>query len=258
MGIDSSDYFTYKKNKMQTELKSQKNATSRFNIMLQLFIATFIVMFVVIVIVIMNYSAKMDIEYSKGDLSFNNADPSTSVSGYNISDFDDEQRKIDKRLVLIQQEENAPSEAKIIQNNKTNKDEVISFEHIKDSQKMDKMEKIKAQNAQSEKKEASSKLSEVIDEVKQFTGKVQESKNLQVDDNLTISSKVLIGRFSTFEQAASIQKQIKKQDASLTPFVRKIGDIYSVQMGSYQDFATAKSQAQKLKALGFEVWIYQQ
>ena len=41
-------------------------------------------------------------------------------------------------------------------------------------------------------------------------------------------------------------------------YVRKIGDIYTVQMGSYQDFYTAKSKAQDLKAKGLDVWIYQQ
>ena len=260
MNTDPSDYFTYKRNKMQSEIKTQNKGVSKFSILVQLFIATFVIMFIVIVIVIMNYSSKMDIEYSKGDLSFNNPDSSTSsVSGYNSVDFDDDQRKIDKRLILIQQEENAPSEAKIIKPDKAIKDEVIAMEHLENSQKIDKMEKIKALNAKSEKNEPNnSVLSEVIDEVKQLTTKQQENKNIQYDDSLAITSKVLIGRFSSFEQAGAMQSQIKAKDSSLTPFVRKIGDIYSVQMGSYQDFATAKVQAQKLKALGYEVWIYQQ
>ncbi len=258
MEFESSDYFTYKKSKMQTELKAGKKNFSRFNFLVQLFIATFIIMFIVIVIAIMKYSSKMDIEYSKGDLSFNNVDSSSTVSGYNTVDFDDEQRKIDKRLVLIQQEENAPSEAKILQKNKS-ADEVIAPEHVENSKKIDKIEKIKAINAQSERNEsASSKIAGVLDEVKQIASKTQSTKNIHVDDNYTVNSKVLIGRYSTFDQAGAKQAEIKSKDSALSPFVRKIGDVYSIQMGSYQDFSTAKAQAQKLKAMGYEVWIYQQ
>ena len=258
MDIETSDYFTYKKNKLQTELKSQKKPFSRFNFLVQLFIATFVIMFIVIVVAIMKYSSKMDIEYSKGDLSFNNIESSNSVAGYSSDDFDEEQRKIDKRLLLIQQEDNAPSEAKIIQPDNKKNDEVISPIHVENSKKIDKIEKIKAQNEQSVKKEtAGSKLAEVIDEVK-LLGKTQTQKQEQFENNFAVTSKVLIGRFSTFAEASNAQSDIKSKDASLTPFVRKIGEIYSVQMGSYQDFSIAKSQAQKLKTLGYDVWIYQQ
>ena len=258
MEFDSSDYFAYKKSKMQTELKKQNNEKkiSRFNFLVQLFLATFVIMFIVIVVAIMKYSSKMDIEYSKGDLSLNNVDSSSSISGYNTSDCDDEQRKIDKRLVLIQQEENAPSEARIIQNeNKKIDDEVIAPEHVESIKKLDKIEKIKAKNAQSE--NTASKLSEVIDEVKHMASKNQP-KPIEVDENVMITSKVLVGRFSSFDEASKMQIEIKSKLASSSPFVRKVGDIYSVQMGSFQDFYTAKTEAQKLKSHGLEVWIYQQ
>ena len=258
MEFESSDYFTYKKSKMQTELKPGKKNFSRFNLMLQLFVTTFIIMFIVIVIAIMKYSSKMDIEYSQGDLSFSNLDSSPNTAGYNIVDYDEEQRKIDKRLILIQQEENAPSEAKILQKSKT-ADEVIAPEHVENSKKIDKIEKIKAKNAQSEKNEsASSKIAGVLDEVKQIASKTQNAKNIQVDENYVVNSKVLIGKYSTFEQAGAKQSEIKAKDSKLSPFVRKIGDVYSIQMGSYQDFPTAKTHAQKLKAMGYDVWIYQQ
>ena len=132
----------------------------------------------------------------------------------------------------------------------------MAAEHIESIKKLNKIEKIKAKNAQSE--SAGSKLSEVIDEVKQLTSKVQP-KNIEIpDENIMITSKVLIGRYSTFDEASKHQAQIKMQGAGANAFVRKIGDVYSVQMGSYQDFYTAKTEAQKLKALGFDVWIYQQ
>ena len=78
------------------------------------------------------------------------------------------------------------------------------------------------------------------------------------NNNITIMSKVLIGRYETFEEAQKVQIKIKEQNDSLSPFVKKIGDVYSIQMGSYQDFSVAKNQAQLLKSEGYDVWIYQQ
>lgn len=255
MEFNTSDYFAYKKSKMQTELKNQSKKMSRFNFLLQLFVATFIVMFLIIVVAIMKYSSKMDIEYQKGDLSFSNNE-SSSISGYNTADYDDEQRKIDKRLILIQQEENAPSEAKIIKTDKEKNEQVIAPEHVENNKKLDKIEKFKAKNTQSE--EAGNKLSNVLDEVKHLAGKNQSEKKQTFDENVTITSKILIGRFPTFDEAVKMQNDIKLKDASLSPFVRKIGDVYAVQLGSYQDFYTAKVQAQKFKNFGYDVWIYQQ
>ena len=257
MDFENSDYFAYKKNKMQSEIKKTTKGKSfvRFNFLLQLFIATFIIMFIIIVIAIMKYSSRMDIEYSKGDLSYNNVDSSSSLSGYKIADYDEEQRKIDKRLKLIQQEENAPSEAKILQPDKQKNDIVIAQEHLENSQKIDKIEKFKEKNAQSEANGAKAPNEE---EAKNISIKLPFAKKEVPQEDMTITSKVLVGRFSSFEEAAKKQAEIKAEHSDLAPFVRKIGDVYSVQMGSFQDFHTAKQQALHLKSAGLEVWIYQQ
>ena len=83
-------------------------------------------------------------------------------------------------------------------------------------------------------------------------------EELAQDTNITIMSKVLIGRYMTFEEAQKLQTQIKAKNSSLQPFVRKVGNVFSVQMGSYQDFSIAKKHAQVLRNQGFDVWIYQQ
>jgi len=259
MKLNSPDYFAYKKNKMQAEMNRVKTEKpiSKFNFLLQLFLATFIVMFIIIVIAIMKYSSKMDIEYTKGELSYNNSEISPkNMSSYN-NDNDDEQGKIDKRLMLIQQEENAPSEAKIIAKEKKSP-EVIDPSHIEANKKIEKIEKIKAKNAQNEAE--SNKKNNILEEIKQKSShlEVNLKNNQSFEDNVIISSKVLIGRFSTFDEAKAMQNEIKQKDSSLSPYVRKVGDIFSVQMGSYKDFHAAKVQAQVLKSKGFDVWIYQQ
>ncbi len=249
MEFNSSDYFSYKKNKLQTRTKEEK-PLSKLSFLFQLFIATFVVIFIIIVVAIMKYSAKVDIEYSQGEIAQYNTDSPEENTNQNI--YDDERGKIDKRLTFIQQEENAPSEAKIIEKKETHT-EVIDPKHIENSKKIEKIEKIKEQNAQSE----NSKLLQTINETSIFGKKpVQEPQKIQ--KNITITSKVLIGRYASFEEAQKMQTEIKESEPNLSPYVRKTGDVFSVQMGSYQDFSTAKTQAQVLKAKGFDVWIYQQ
>ena len=60
------------------------------------------------------------------------------------------------------------------------------------------------------------------------------------------------------EEAVKMQDILRANYPKLSPFVKKFGEVFSVQMGSYQDFQMAKNQAQTLKAKGYEVWIYQQ
>ena len=265
MTFNSSDYFAYKKNKMHIQANGEKKPISKLSFIFQLFVATFIIMFIIIVIAIMKYSSKMDIEYSKGDFSFKNVENPATSANYGV-DFDDEQKKIDKRLRYIQQEDNAPSEAKIV--TKPKNEEVIDPVHIKQNKKIEKIEKIKAKNEQSEKenkknkrKEDKLEIVETAQDVKKHNSEQKENKKRKqeiYDDNVIITSKVLIGRFSTLDDAQEFQNEIKAKNPNLMPYARKIGDVYTVQLGSYNDFYAAKTQAQKLKSLGFDVWIYQQ
>ena len=62
MNFNTSDYFAYKKSKIQSEIEQPKKPISKLNFLFQLFIATFIIIFIIIVVFIMKYSAKMDIE----------------------------------------------------------------------------------------------------------------------------------------------------------------------------------------------------
>ena len=251
MDFDSSSYLAYKKNKIQKEIETNKKPISRFSFLLQLFVATFIVIFIIIVISIMKYSSKVDIEYSQGELQL--ADGVTN----NIPNYapieEEPQRKIDKRLILIQQEENAPSEARIIEKSPM-QPEVISQKHIEESKLIEKHQE-EVQNTQKN-TENNSKISSLIEEVK-LQNKIPVEELAQ-DTNVTIMSKVLIGRYMTFEEAQKLQTQIKAKNSSLQPFVRKVGNVFSVQMGSYQDFSIAKKHAQVLRNQGFDVWIYQQ
>lgn len=261
MNSKSSNYFEYKKNKIQSTAMVEEKPISKLNFIFQLFIATFIIMFIVIVIFIMKYSAKMDIEYTKGDLSFHNADNMNNISGYsNI--LDDEPRKIDKRLALIQQEENAPVESKVVANeiDDNSNENVMDLENYNNEKEIQKEKKIieEPKEQKQKKQQDSVTMTSVLEEVKTPSKKKAEPEiNLQEPISVVVS-KVLIGRYQTFEDAQKMQNLIKTKDPKATPFIRKIGDVYGIQMGSYLDFNVAKTQAQLLKAKGWDVWIYQQ
>ncbi len=249
MDFDSSSYLAYKKSKIQREIEKDKKPISRFSFLLQLFVATFIIIFIIIVVSIMKYSSKVDIEYAQGELQLSEG-VTNNISNYDNNTSDEPQRKIDKRLILIQQEENAPSEARIIEKSPLQQ-EVISQTHIENNKKIEKEEEIASMN-----KEKDSKIASIIEEVK-LQNKVPVEEVSQ-DSNVVVMSKVLIGRYNTFEEAQVLQTQIKAKNSSLQPFVRKVGNVFSVQMGSYQDFSIAKKHAQTLRSQGFDVWIYQQ
>ncbi len=245
MNNNSSNYFVYKKNKYRKDITQPPKPMSKINFLVQLFIATFIIMFIVIVVSIMKYSSKMDIEYSKKEVKFNNDFSMEQTEELEKQSFESEkQLKIDKRLLLIQQEENAPSEAKVI-GAETKRNEVINPIHLENNKKIEKEQKQqKQQNTQTK-------------EQPQETNK--EPAVISTDEsNITIMSKVLVGRFSTFEDAQRLQSVIKAKDASLTPYVKKVGDVFAVQLGSFKDFNMAKNQARTLKSKGLDVWIYQQ
>lgn len=249
----TSNYFAYKKNKIQATAEKTKKPLSKLNFLFQLFIATFIIVFIVIVVAIMKYSSKVDIEYTKGDLSFNNTGDATRMPTYGGFVDEQQQRRIDTRLAIIQQEENAPSEAKIIANDE-NATQVIDPSHIEESKKKEKMH-IAEQEKEIAKQKALGKNSEATSDNKKQEKKAAETS---VNKNITVLSKVLIGRYKTFEEASKVQNEIKQRNPSLAPFVRKVGEVFCVQMGSFQEFEVAKKQAQILKAKGFDVWIYQQ
>ena len=254
MDFNSSNYFAYKKNKIQAQANMQEKKISKLNFLFQIFISTFIIMFIIIVVAIMKYSTKVDIEYSKNtSLNNPNIDKTSSIQE---ELYEEKQCKIDKRLILIQQEENAPYEAKILE--KQNPEEIINPIHLEKNKNIEQKEKLEAKKLQ-QKEESKDllkpKITNPIDELINNSSKKNEENVL--NKNITIMSKVLIGRYSTLEEAQKAQAEIKSLNTG-SPFVKKIGDVFSIQMGSYQDFSTARSHAQNLKSKGYDVWIYQQ
>ena len=157
--------------------------------------------------------------------------------------FGNEAKKlIDNRLKLIQLEENAPSEAKIISNEK-NDNEVIDLE----------------QYAKLKEEASGSDVVPLGASIETTTNSATTNKPISMNEaNVEVYSKVLIGKYETFEDARSAQDAVREVNRGTTPFIRKVGDIYALQVGSYQDLEVAKQVASRFRAENFDVWIYQQ
>ena len=149
---------------------------------------------------------------------------------------------IDNRLKLIQLEENAPSEAKIISNEK-NDNEVIDLE----------------QYAKLKEEASGSDVVPLGASIETTTNSATTNKPISMNEaNVEVYSKVLIGKYETFEDARSAQDAVREVNRGTTPFIRKVGDIYALQVGSFQDLEVAKQVASRFRAENFDVWIYQQ
>lgn len=237
MSMNSPDYLTYKKSKIRPS-EEQKKRTSNYRVALWIFIITFSVMFAIVVQVVRKYATRIDIEYGRNaDSMSKEADNSILSQGFGS----DAKKLIDKRLKLIQLEENAPNEAKIISKEKE-KNEVIDFEQF-------------AQIKESGEADDSVTFDGIDTKKPQDMGETDVSKN---NPNVGVYSKVLIGKYATFEDARGAQESVRQANHGTTPFIRKVGDIYALQVGSYQDLTTAKQVASKFRAENFDVWIYQQ
>lgn len=237
MNMNSPDYLTYKKSKVNPN-RLNKRRLSRYRIALWIFIITFSVIFAVVVQVVRKYATRIDIEYGRNPDATQQADDLILAQGFG----NEAKKAIDKRLKLIQLEENAPSEAKIISQEK-DKNEVIDLEQfakIKESGIVHEDE-ISVKNIDTKK-----------------SSDIGASQKSDTGLNVAVYSKVLIGKYATFEDARAAQETVRDSNRGTTPFIRKVGDIYALQVGSYQDLEMAKKVASRFRAENFDVWIYQQ
>lgn len=270
----SSDYLSYKKSKMNpNRVKRVEKRNEKIKRIIKLSVLTFCVIFLCVVVFIKKYAKRVDIEYGRHGLSnVENAEEQTFGEGY-----DADKRSIDKRLTLIQEEENAPSESRVLDKDK-DKNEVMNFEQftrLKEESYTDDLseeERPVKQIAPEEPKpvQKSAKTAEAQNaNTPKLLPKMQSENSatsLSVTQNGDFtpveavpqtSIKVLVGKYPSFEDAKLGQNNMKTK-ARVAPFIRKVGSTYSLQIGSYSNMDVARSVAGNYAAMGFDVWIYQQ
>ena len=267
--MEPFDYLAYKKNK-DKNTKIRKYTEEEKRLACLIWIGTFFVVFVTVIIIVASKTGKIDIEY--GRLGKN---PSVEVEVVDEDDGEIVTRKekftVDKRLFLIQQEEKGPSKSKAVE--KTNEQsEVISNEEFNEiqasnSQYLNKKEDKKEDKKEEDKKSSSAEKTQTpkaqpASQKASLKGKLPVSEKNEKQVTIKpesalqapkITSKVLVGKYYSIEDARKAQSSFGAEQA----LIKKINNYYTVQVGVFENYNVAKSLAVKLKAQGYDSWIFQ-
>lgn len=263
--MDEFDYLSYKQNKTEDRKKAKKYSKEEKVVALSIWAGTFAAVFILAIIFISTKSSKIDIEY--GRLG-KDTEKGAVVEYQDEEDGEEIIRKerftVDKRLFLIQQEEKGPSKSKVVSKD-VEQSEVISTNTFNE---------IKTKNNEIAKKTnetAPSNVQNSTDTVNNSavnnSNKVKIKPKLPLDTQNTLSeqpkpisaieapkvtSKVLIGRFATIEDAKKYQQKISEPT-----IIKKMNNTYTIQVGVYENSSVAKNVAGRLKMQGHDVWIFQ-
>ena len=276
LNSSSSDYLTYKKSKMNpTRVQRVEKRKEKVRRIFKLSLVTFCIMFICVVIFIKKYAKRVDIEYGRHGMDVTQQNSSAGVNdGYFNDTYDPDKRTIDKRLILIQEEENAPSESRVLPQDR-DKNEVMNLEHFEmlksnveddiDEDVPSQKEEVNTQAAQKpQQAQQNNSTGTLMPKIPQSAAEVQDIDAVPQGNFAPIelapkaNIKVLIGKYSTFDDAKTAQTAMKNSKARIAPFIRRVGNVYSLQIGSYSNMDVARSVAGSYGIEGFDVWIYQQ
>lgn len=84
------------------------------------------------------------------------------------------------------------------------------------------------------------------------------AKDLSTPVSTSVSAKVIVGRYATFEQAKVAQEILLDSGLSITPFVRSYNGGYTLQVGSYTSRAKAEELSSQLQQNNFPARIIQE
>lgn len=272
LGNSSSDYLTYKKSRMNPgRVQRVEKRIEKVKRIAKLSLVTFCIMFVFVVIFIKKYAKRVDIEYGRNGAAVVKED---SGAGFSDNYYDNDKRTIDKRLLLIQEEENAPSESRVLPQDR-DKNEVMNLEHFEklklnaeaedpgltDSPAPKKVEEPKPASSSTNTQQTASKANILPKIPTGSTGSVnveQQGVYAPIELPRPANIKVLIGKYSTFDEAKNAQNAMKNSSARVAPFIRKVDNVYCLQVGSYAGMDVARGVAGTFAKEGYDVWIYQQ
>ena len=276
LNSSSSDYLTYKKSKMNpTRVQRVEKRKEKVRRIFKLSLVTFCIMFICVVIFIKKYAKRVDIEYGRHGMDVTQQNSSAGVNdGYFNDTYDPDKRTIDKRLILIQEEENAPSESRVLPQDR-DKNEVMNLEHFEmlksnveddiDEDVPSQKEEVNTQAAQKpQQAQQNNSTGTLMPKIPQSAAEVQDIDAVPQGNFAPIelapkaNIKVLIGKYSTKKKKKTAQTAMKNSKARIAPFIRRVGNVYSLQIGSYSNMDVARSVAGSYGREGFDVWIYQQ
>lgn len=229
--MKTPDYLSYDRYK-----KNKKNVGSK-NSMLT-FIVTFFITLLVFTAIAKSLSPDVDVSIG------NDSQTDAKDTGLGVKKF------IDDRLKLIQMDDNS---AGVSIPDSGNKPSLINKNGSEDlSQEPEEKVNIPKDNTDS---------AIIDDEPVTPTAKKPprpSSKDLSTPFVTPVSSKVVVGRYATFEQAKVAQEILLDSGLDITPFVRQFNGAYTLQVGSYSTRTKAEELSSELQRNNFPARIIQE
>lgn len=232
------DYLAYKKKKLTETPEEIEKPMSAKRKYLALGIAVFVGFFIFTMIILNGvFGSKVDIETGQ----MNATDEPYSLNDDSVvSGETDKKYTIDARLKQLQIEETTPTISQ------KEKDAKVASSQVKKLEK--EQEKLKKEKAKQEEKANKEKIN------KEEKSKEEVSNVVPQDENKIVYSKVLLGRYSSFEEAKAAQTKLR-QESGVEAFVRKMGSVYALQVGSYMNQDQAQNVATQFSNMDYQVWI---
>ena len=223
------DYLSYKKQKLNAQVQEaqQIKKIDKEPRQFPMMIAVFVVCFMLFVVFVAKYGSRVDIEYGKmGEGPYETVE----TQNENLTSRDDTNSGLDTRLKDLQDANRAGRT-------------VVS----KEKEVVEKAKKSEQKETIKEEKEVTSQKNEEV--------KTQVEKQVSTpQEHRVVYSKVLLGHYSTYEEAKQAQAQLKSATGAIA-FVRKMGSFYALQVGSYLDPEQARITAAKYSSMNYFVSI---
>lgn len=231
--MKTPDYLSYDRYKKKRKKENSKNNALTF-------VITFFVTLLLFTLIAKSLSP--DVDVTIGD----NSGTDAKETGLGVKKF------IDSRLKMIQMDDNS-SEVAL----KSNDKKTYGYDENYGSFPQEAEEKINLPA-----KKAKNNSQEIEDDVPvQSTHNSPprpNSKDLSTPFVSPKMSKVMVGRYATFEQAKVAQGILMDSGLNITPFVKDLGGSYTLQVGSYSNRAKAEEIASELQRNNFPARIVQE
>lgn len=228
---DFMSYDRYKKKKK----KNSKNS-------IFIFITTFFVMLLFFSVVAKSLSPNVDVTI--GDDSETDA----KESGLGVKKF------IDERLKMIQMEDNSAGVS--LKNEENSK---MKY----DDEGFNKFSQNSGESTTSTPEKDTINIQDVEEEPLHPTYNPPRpsrpsGNDLSTPIVTTLTSKVFVGRYATLEQARVAQEILLDSGLNITPFIKDLGGVYTLQVGSYSSRAKAEGLASELQRNSFPARVVQE
>lgn len=205
--------------------KYKRNNNSQHNI-ITIFVTTFLIMLVFFTAVAKQLTPNVDVSIGEDS----SAEPKESGLGV--------KRFIDNRLKSIQMEDTGLRSKKVVENERPKFEEDDESEYF--SEELEEKVKIPTTKIVKEMEQKALKPTKVAP--KPPAAIVIQPSDYPEPTVSNINLKVVVGRYSTADQAKAAQTILQNSGLGVTPFIKSIDGTYTLQVGSF----TSSSKAEAL------------